>query len=126
MLFLALSCYIQSEWFEAGCKVFSFFGDQLIQPLCEILGVDENKKVKRDDRNWVGIKLFYEDKLAELDGLMDDTNAKTNYDKLICKCAEKVKENLNRQLKQMLFFRDETDSETIKKMEHAPLTNSEC
>ena len=37
-----------------------------------------------------------------------------------------VQENLNRQLKQMLFFREETDSETIKKMEHAPLTNSGC
>jgi hypothetical protein len=50
MLFVALSSYILFEWFEVGCRVFSFYGEKLIQPLCEILGVDDEKKVKRDDR----------------------------------------------------------------------------
>jgi hypothetical protein len=34
------------------------------------------------------VKIFYEKKLAELDGQIDDTNADTNYDKIICKCAK--------------------------------------
>ena len=125
-LFLVLSCYIHSEWFEVGCKVFCFFGEKIVKPLCEILGIDESKKQKRKDRNWNGVKTFYETKILELKVLMNNTEAVTNYDKLISKCSEKVVENLERQLNQMIFFKDEADEETIKKMEHAPLTNSGC
>ena len=90
-LFLALVCYIHSEWFEIGCRVFSFFGEKLVKSLCEVLGTSQ----KREDRNWKGLKAFNEKKIVELNSLVNDTKVTSNYDKLIVKCAETVKENLD-------------------------------
>ena len=57
-LVLALSNYFQNSWFELGCQVFSMFGDLLINPLCQLLGIDQFAKIKNPDRNWAGVKSF--------------------------------------------------------------------
>ena len=49
---LALSDYLSSEWFSTGCKIFKSIGYLIINPLCDILGIDDFGKTKLDDRNW--------------------------------------------------------------------------
>ena len=128
LLVVAMVAYINSEWFEVGCRVFAEFGRVIIRPLCELLGIDEAKKEYREDRNWFGVKKFYEEKLEELDKMTDygQGEGETNVDRLIGKCAEKVKENLARQVNQMTFLRPDGDTPEHADILLAPLTNSGC
>lgn len=96
----------------------------IIKPLCELLGIDKFKSVNRDDRNWIGVKVFFE---AKLDQLKDFSLKKdSTFEKLTSKCALEIVEALERQLSKMAFFRNESSPETIIKMLKAPLTNSGC
>ena len=61
-LVLALSDYLSSEWFSSGCEIFKSIGYLIINPLCDILGIDDFGKTKRDDRNWQCVKDFFEKK----------------------------------------------------------------
>ena len=126
MLVLALSQYINSEWFQLGCKIYNVFDDLITRPLCEILGIDKFGKQERDDRNWVGVKKFFEGKLSDLKSLETQNNPDNNFQRLVSSAAAKVRENLERQLNMMTFYKDDIDSETLSKMKHAPLTNSGC
>ena len=124
-LVLALSNYFQNSWFELGCQVYSMFGDLLINPLCQVLGIDQFSKIKNPDRNWAGVKSFFEAKLVEIKNLTKVTGGDTTtLDKVVAKCAEKVVENLERQLNKVAYMRGEVDTDTASKMKFAPLTNS--
>ena len=126
-LVLALSNYFQNSWFELGCQVFSMFGDLLINPLCQLLGIDQFAKIKNPDRNWAGVKSFFEGKLEEIKNLAKVTDSEpTSLNKVVAKCAEKVVENLERQLYKVAYMRGEVDTDTASKMKFAPLTNSGC
>ena len=61
-LVLALSDYLSSEWFSTGCEIYKSIGYLIINPLCDILGIDDFGKTKRDDRNWQCVKDFFEKK----------------------------------------------------------------
>ena len=126
LLVSAVAAYIDSEWFEIGCKIFSKFRKVIIKPLVEILGIDKAKSINRPDRNWSGVKTFYLNKLEELEQLkvcgIDDSNV----DKLVAKCASKVHENLTRQLQQMPFILEEEPAPSHANIDLAPLTNSGC
>ena len=126
-LVLALSKYFQNEWFELGCQVYSIFGQKLISPLCELLGIDHYGRVKNKDRNWEGVKNFFETKIEEMKVLAQRKGAElTTLDQVVARCADKVVENLERQVGKVAFMRGEVDEETATKMKHAPLTNSGC
>ena len=45
-LVLALTDYLSSEWFSTGCEIFKSIGYFIINPLCDILGIDEFVKTK--------------------------------------------------------------------------------
>ena len=62
-LVLALSDYMSSDWFSTGCEVYKSIENLIIKPLCDILGIDDFGKAKRDDRNWLGVKDFFEKKI---------------------------------------------------------------
>ena len=123
-LVLALTAYFQSDWFTMGCRVYSTFESIIIKPLCVLLGIDANKSVNREDRNWIGVKVFFETKLTELKAF--GLKKETTFDKLISKCALGIVEALERQLSKKSFFRNESSPETVLKMLKAPLTNSGC
>ena len=125
-LVLALSDYLSSEWFSTGCEVYKSFGHLIINPLCNILGIDEFGKTKRDDRNWQCVKDFFEKKLQELKTISITSEEISNKEKLLASCATKVVDNIERQLNQMAFFRGEIDNHTKLKMQHTPLTNLGC
>lgn len=121
---MALAAYINSEWFALGCRVIKVFYDMITSPLMELLGIDDFSKVKNKDRNWEGIKDFFELKKSELREMVS-REALSSEDKLIQRCASKILENTDRQLNQIVFFRDHLESSTtVQKMKHTPLTNS--
>ena len=123
---MALSIYLNSEWFLLGCRVIKKFYDMLTSPLMELLGIDEFSNIKRKDRNWVGIRDFFDTKLKELSELIT-APAISNEDQLVRRCAIKIQENMERQLSQIAFFRDHLGSTaTVEKMRYTPLTNSGC
>ena len=126
LLVLALSEYINSEWFELGCKIYRVFDDLLVRPLCDILGIDNFGKQDRDDRNWSGVKIFFENKLEDLTTLENRDNLENNFERLVSSAAAKVKENLIRQLNMMTFYKEDINTDTLAKMKHTPLTNSGC
>ena len=125
-LVLALSDYMSSDWFSTGCEVYKSIENLIIKPLCDILGIDDFGKAKRDDRNWLGVKDFFEKKNQELKIISSVSVDKPNKEKLLASCAAKVVDNIERQLNQMVFFRGEVDNHTVSKMKHAPLTNLGC
>ena len=57
-LVLAVSTYIESDWFYTGCMVYDSFGSLFIQALCSLLGVDEKKKEKESEKTWTAVKDF--------------------------------------------------------------------
>ena len=127
LLIQAMDTYIKSDWFELGCTIYSAFNGEIIQPLCDILGIDESSKIYPEDRNWSGVRRFYVEKLQKLDDMSKITSNMCNKDKLIARCSLKIKENLQSQLNQMDFLKENAD-QTISnpKLTFAPLTNSGC
>ena len=123
LLVQAMSTYIHSEWFELACQVYSVFSQQVIQPLCEILGIDEHGKLYREDWNWEGIKVFYQKIRKWLLERSVENPSKTIKDKLVSKCAVKVHENLTIQINQVNFL-NSTSTYDDEKLQFAPLTNS--
>ena len=66
-LVLAVSTYIQNDWFLCCAKMYSRLGDIFIFPFMEILGVDSRgSHVGKSERNWAGVCSFFERKLPEL------------------------------------------------------------
>ena len=126
LLVQAMSTYIKSPWFELGCSVYSTFGHEIIQPICDILGIDDSGKVYRDDRNWHGVKQFYETKLQKLSEMSVESPSMTTREKLVSRCAQKVHENLQSQLDQVSFLQNEIPVANLSKLQYAPLTNSGC
>ena len=59
-LVLAVSTYIQNDWFLCCAKIYSRLGDILIFPLMEILGIDSRGSlVGKGERNWAGLRSFF-------------------------------------------------------------------
>ena len=125
-LVLAVSTYIESDWFYTGCLVYDFFGTLLIQPLCSLLGVDEKKKDTKEEKSWTAVKEFFDEKKQALAVMLEKGKSGSSIDQLESKCATKILEGLERQLSKVGIFRGEFTEETIEKLKHAPLTNSGC
>ena len=65
ILVAACAHYIRNRWFKICCEVYVFIAELIIFPL-DLIGIDNAKKIKREDRNWIGIFHFFENKLSEL------------------------------------------------------------
>ena len=125
-LVLAVSTYIESDWFYTGCQVYDFFGSLLIQPLCSLLGIDEKKSGREFEKSWTAVKTFFDEKKEMLAKMVEEGKSGSSEDKLKSKCAARILEGLERQLGKVGLFRGEFSEETIEKLKHAPLTNSGC
>ena len=71
-LVLAVSMYIQNDWFHLCTRVYERLGFILIFPLMQLLGIDKAKEVKREDRNWTGVREFFRQKIPELKNIRDE------------------------------------------------------
>ena len=125
-LVLAVSIYIQNSWFLYCVRTYERFGNDIIFPLMELLGIDKNKHKKCKNRTWQGIRQFFNAKIPELITTRDNLHAdESGENRLYSKVLTEVIETLERQLSTMPFFKRsgsvvEVDEE---KLEHAPNTN---
>lgn len=133
-LVLAVSTYVQSEWFLTCSRVYEKVGDAAIFPFMDLLGIDEAKKNKRADRNWEGIRQFFTDKLTELEVIRDECNKNDQGEtKLLGAVVEEVIISLRRQLSATSFFNSVPGCQSkyeeqpdLEKLKKAPLTNLGC
>ena len=66
-LVLAVSTYIESEWFLICTEVYSELADLFIFPLMDQLGIDVKKKKNNGNKSsWKGVKDFFDRKIPEL------------------------------------------------------------
>ena len=65
-LVTACAHYIRNRWFKICCEVYVFIAELIICPLMDLIGIDNAKKIKREDRNWIGIFHLFLNKLSEL------------------------------------------------------------
>ena len=78
-------------------------------------------KIKSKDE---GIRDFFRLKRCELVDMISQV-AVTSEDKLIQECASKIQENTDRQLNQIVYFKDHlVSSTTVEKMKYTLLTKS--
>lgn len=132
-LVLAVSTYLQSEWFIICSKIYEEIGDLVIFPFMDLLGIDEAKAVRRDDRNWEGIRQFFVNKLPELEKVRDDAVNEDGKKKLLAAVIDEAVESLRRQLSASSFFNaipgcsSASDLQPdMDKLQKAPLTNLGC
>ena len=125
-LVLAVSTYIQNDWFLCCSEVYCMLGDDIIIPLLNLLGIDD-REGEDYERSWNGVKRFFHDKMPYLkeksDRLLKYNDGKTKlYGSVLCE----VVDTLERQLSQMKYFSQDDTSDYDPKMENAPLTNLGC
>ena len=53
-LVLAVSTFIQNDWFTCCSEIYSMTGDMIIFPMMELLGIDQKGTRKNADRTWGG------------------------------------------------------------------------
>ena len=68
-LVLAVSAFLDSEWFTMCSEIYARIGQQVIFPLLKLLGVDEKDPEVNEQRTWSGVKDFFETKLELLKDL---------------------------------------------------------
>ena len=127
-LVLAVSTFIQNEWFTACARLYVKVGELIIFPLMDFLGIDK-KGEKNLERSWSSAKTFFDQKLFLLKDMhctIEETNP-NGIEKLEAACLREVIESVERQISMVPFFRNEENSnvDTIK-LGSAPLTNLGC
>ena len=122
-LVLAVHNFVSSDWFLTCCDVAKYFYDEITIPIKKLIGMDEFKKTKSDQRSWSGIREEFEMIITNLTEITNQANENDGMDCLKSKAAAGIKIALQRQLEAVSFFRDpEKSSNEIK----APLTNLGC
>ena len=130
-LVLAVSTYIQNNWFLCCAKIYSRLGDILIFPLMEILGIDSRgSRVGKSERNWAGVRSFFERKVPELKQIRDDAMvANDGQSRLYGALIDEVVDTLERQLSEMAYLQSYETRATVvdeAKMKFDPVTNLGC
>ena len=128
-LVLAVSTYIQNDWFLCCSQVYERLGDIVIFPLMDLIGIDK-KDVVSTARNWNGVRQFFKDKIPELEKTRDSYASATSVkEKLYAAVLDEVIDTVQRQLAQMSFFSEGNDDANAideEKLKYAPLTNLGC
>ena len=126
-LVLAVSTFIQNEWFTCCTEIYSMIGDLIIFPLMELLGIDKMGEKNKEERTWVGVERFLNNKLSQLDQLMKDLRDPHNSgkDKFKAAVIEEIIDTVKNQMSKTEYFTRSND-EDREKMKHAPLTNLGC
>ena len=133
-LVLAVSVYIQSDWFSLCCELYRKIADLVIFPLMDLLGIDERGKNLKIVRDWYGVRDFFKLKLPEIDDLCEQIKPGNGKDRLYSAMLKETSETLRRQLSAVPFFyniqeHDEAQNDELpdpNKLTYAPLTNLGC
>ena len=102
-LVLAVSNYIQNEWFIMCSDIYSKIGSMLIFPMMTLFGIDSKKGVKHKEHHWTQVKEFFKEKLKEIENhkQKDDSANET----LLKAILNESLDTLQRQLSYMSFFK---------------------
>ena len=133
-LVLAVSVYIQSDWFSLCCELYGKIADLVIFPLMDLLGIDERGENLKDIRDWYGVKDFFKQKIPEIEELSRNLKDGNGKDRLYSAMLSESAETLRSQLAAMPFFNDILEFEAAAdedlpdpdKLVYAPLTNLGC
>ena len=133
-LVLAVSVYIQSNWFSLCCELYCKIADLVIFPLMGLLGIDEKGKNLKNVRDWYDVRDFFKLKLLEIDDLCEQLKSGNIKDRLYSAMLKEMSETLRRQLSAMPFFydileHDEAQNDELpdpNKLTYPPLTNLGC
>ena len=133
-LVLAVSIYIQSDWFSLCCKLYMKIADLVIFPLMDLLGIDERGKNLKNVRDWYGVRDFFKLKLPEIDDLCEQLKSGNGKDLLYSAMLKETSETLRRQQSAMAFFYDILEHDEAQnnklpdpnKLTYAPLTTLGC
>ena len=65
-LVLAVSTYINNEWFALCCKLYTHVGELIIFPLMDLFGIDRHTRHKGDDSqcDWFGVKGLFSNEIT--------------------------------------------------------------
>ena len=86
--------------------------------------MDEFKDTACSNRSWNGLKIFFRDLLKTLENYQPQRYQSEPQKVIVQKCANQIKETLERQLGAMKFYNDEVvDKGILRKMNQAPMTN---
>ena len=125
-LVLAVSIYIQNSWFLYCVRIYERLGNDIIFPLMELLGIDNNKQKKCKNRTWQGIREFYDEKIPTLKATRDKLHAdESGENRLYSAVLTEVIETLERQLSTVPFFKQSCSGVELdeEKLKNAPITN---
>ena len=74
-------------------------GDLFIFPMMELLGIDANSQQQTQDRSWLGVKCFLEEKLTELERCSANRRRKgSGRDRLVAAVMEEIVETVKEQM----------------------------
>ena len=127
-LVLAVSNYIQNEWFIMCSDIYSMIGSMLIFPMMTLFGIDSKKGgTKHEEPHWTQVREFFKEKLKEIDNykIKDDSA----HQKLLKAILQESHETLQRQLSCMSFFQSAENSNKesdYSKLMFAPISNLGC
>lgn len=124
-LVLAVSTYIQNDWFVLCSEVYSEIGELIIFPTMKVLGIDSTTASKT--KGWLGVKDFFQLKMDELQQRMHNCDLTTGKGRLLAAVIDEIMDTLKRQLGQVRYLTAETiDEATATKLVNTPLSNLGC
>ena len=131
---LAVSVYIQSDWFSLCCKLYWKIANLVIFPLMDLLGIDERGKNLKNVRDCYGVRDCFKLKLLKIDDLCKHLKSGKGKDRLYSAMLKETSETLRCQLSAMPFFydileHDEAQNDELpgpNKLTYAPLTDLGC
>ena len=145
-LVLAVSTYIQNEWFSICSETYTKVGDILIFPMMDVFGIDkhekknvccESKKESETKNPWKTVKDFFSKKLPEVKCVKDNLED-SGPNQLLKAVLEESLDTLHRQLSEMPFFtsiiEDNSEDDALNndslnnesKLLYAPISNLGC
>ena len=130
LLNLSVFTYVKNEWAKECASIMRNIADDIIHPFMELLGIDEHKFSSHPDRNWFGVKKFFEAKIPWLESKVPKLQKSSHsVDKLYAACVTEVVDALKRQMSVVKFFvenHENMDPAVLEKMKGAALGNLGC
>ena len=128
-LVLAVSTFIQNDWFTQCSELYTEIGDMVIFPLMEFIGIDNKNAIKNAERSWSGIEIFFDHKLSVLKDYKETIldSEPNGIEKLKAAIIEEVIDTIQRQIAQVHYLKQNEDSGVnVQAFKSAPITNLGC
>ena len=131
LLLLCVHTYIRNDWVRTCSEIYKSVYEDLIHPYMRLLGIDDAKNVEEPNRNWNGVRAFWNGKITEMrkkaKELDSGNGAGTGIGGLHSAVLRNIIVAAERQLAYMNFFSEtegeQEDGSMGQDLTFAPLTN---